>query len=91
MDMEQLYSCVPHESVTMFLVTLFSLLMLLVILKYVWYKVENVQNICYLQHYATLAIGAFGIFLLQMADKVKRFTVYPKLLPDDSWILYYRL
>jgi len=43
-----------------------------------------VQNICYLQHYATLAIGAFGIFLLQMADKVKRFTVYPKLLPDDS-------
>jgi len=33
---------------------------------------------------ATLAIGAFGIFLLQMADKVKRFTVYPKLLPDDS-------
>lgn len=35
MDMEQLYSCVPHELVTMFLVTLFSLLMLLVILKYV--------------------------------------------------------
>ena len=43
------------------------------------------QNICYLQHYATLAIGVFGIFfLLQMADKVKKIYSVSKLLSNDS-------
>lgn len=45
-------------------------------------KTCKISAICNTMLHWLLVPLAF--FLLQMADKVKRFTVYPKLLPDDS-------
>ena len=78
MDMEQLYSCVPHKSVTMFLSFVFFINVTCHIKSMFDIRLKTCKyllsaTLCYIGF-----IGVFGIFCCRW--QIKIITVYPKLL-----------